>query len=152
MYTSGVSMKADDAKAGHTADEFRTSTQHSLGPSTTDELVALSRRVQLLTRLPVANVEQIQVLRYLETQHYSAHHDFFDPGDYSAGTRHAAKERGLASNRLATVSECSSDPRRTHAGPTPTHSARCRCDAVLPTVSPAWTPWVRAALRRSSSI
>jgi len=39
------------------------------------------------------------VLRYLPTQHYSAHHDFFDPSDY--GSR--SKESGLASNRLATV-------------------------------------------------
>ena len=102
MFTSGVAMKAEDAKAGHRADEYRTSTQYSLSPSQTDELVALSRRVQLLTRLPIAHVEQIQVLRYLTNQHYAAHHDFFDPGDYGAGAGSYSKERGLASNRLAT--------------------------------------------------
>ena len=54
-------MKADDARSGHTADEFRTSSQYSLRPSQTDELLHLSRRVQLLTRIPVMNTEQIQV-------------------------------------------------------------------------------------------
>ena len=103
MFASGVAMKADDAKAGHSADEYRTSTQYSLAPSQTDVLLGLSRRVQLLTRLPITHVEQIQVLRYLTSQHYSAHHDFFDPGDYGSATFSNAKERGLASNRLATV-------------------------------------------------
>ena len=39
------------------------------------------------------------MLRYLPQQHYAAHHDFFDPGDYSASGR----ARGLANNRFATV-------------------------------------------------
>ena len=82
---------------------YRTSSQYSLSPSQTDPLVALSRRVQLLTRLPIENVEQIQVLRYFESQHYSAHHDFFDPGDYGGAIGSSSRERGLASNRLATV-------------------------------------------------
>ena len=30
MHSSGVSMKEEDAKAGHTADEYRTSTQYSM--------------------------------------------------------------------------------------------------------------------------
>ena len=33
-----------------------------------------------------------QVLRYLPSQHYAAHHDFFDPGDY--GKSAAQKARG----------------------------------------------------------
>ena len=91
--------KEADAKAGHRADEYRTSTQNSLSPSQvhayahahvhahalayrthldavlapppsqTDALVGLSRRVQLLTRLPISHVEQIQVLRYQPSQH-----------------------------------------------------------------------------------
>ena len=93
-------MNDHDAKDGRHADEFRTSSQYSLSPSQTDTLLALSRRVQRLTRLPVTHVEQIQVLRYLEGQHYSSHHDFFDPADYSS---RGGRERGLASNRLATV-------------------------------------------------
>ena len=43
--------------------------------------------------------EQIQVLKYSAYQHYAAHHDFFDPGDYSTND----KLSGLAENRLATV-------------------------------------------------
>ena len=69
MFTSGVSMKDEDAKAGHRADEYRTSSQYSLRPTQTDTLLALSRRVQRLTRLPVTHVEQVQVLRYLQGQH-----------------------------------------------------------------------------------
>ena len=118
-------MKADDARAGHTADEYRTSTQYSLSPTQSDLLVGLSRRVQMLTRLPVTHVEQIQVLRCkphtpartmrpfaliarvdarvpdLPSQHYAAHHDFFDPADYGSGS--SARARGLATNRLATI-------------------------------------------------
>ena len=104
MGKSLVSMKEDDKAAGHKDDEFRTSTQHTLQPFQTNELLALSRRVQLLTRLPIEQVEQIQVLRYLPGQHYYAHHDFFDPSDYgSSATGSSRKERGLAENRLATV-------------------------------------------------
>ena len=101
MHTSGVSMKAVDAKAGHADNEYRTSSQHSLGPTDTDDLLALSRRVQRLTRIPITHTEQIQVLRYHPWQHYTSHHDFFDPGDY--GKSAAQKARDLASNRLATV-------------------------------------------------
>jgi prolyl 4-hydroxylase len=101
MFTSGVAMKDADAAEGHKADEFRTSSQYSLSPGSTDELLALTRRVQSLTRVPATHTEQIQVLRYQPTQHYSAHHDFFDPGDYSRGG--LSRQRGFASNRLTTV-------------------------------------------------
>jgi prolyl 4-hydroxylase len=103
MHKSGVSMKEDDAKAGRRSDEYRTSTQYSLMPSQTDTLLALSRRVQRLTRLPIEHTEQLQVLRYLPSQHYAAHHDFFDPADYGSSSGSSRKEQGLAQNRLATV-------------------------------------------------
>lgn len=101
MFTSGVAMKDADAAEGHKADEFRTSSQYSLSPGSTEELLALTRRVQSLTRVPATHTEQIQVLRYQPTQHYSAHHDFFDPGDYSRGG--LSRQSGFASNRLTTV-------------------------------------------------
>ena len=78
MHTSGVSMKAVDAKAGHADNEYRTSSQHSLGPTDTDELLALSRRVQRLTRIPITHTEQIQVLRYHPWQHYTSHHNLYN--------------------------------------------------------------------------
>ena len=48
------------------------------------------------------------MLRYLPTQRYDAHHDFFDPSDYAGGGVLGGggsyrKAQGLASNRLATV-------------------------------------------------
>ena len=101
MFSSGVAMKDADAAEGHKADEFRTSSQYSLSPGSTEELLALTRRVQRLTRVPATHTEQIQVLKYLPTQHYSAHHDFFDPGDYSRGG--SSHQNGFASNRLTTV-------------------------------------------------
>ena len=39
------------------------------------------------------------MLRYEPWEHYTAHHDFFDPGEYSGRDR----ERGYAYNRYATV-------------------------------------------------
>ena len=79
--------------------------QHSLQPSTSDVTLGITRRVEALTRIPAEHTEQIQVLRYLPNQHYAAHHDFFDPGDYAGSRGHGGgrKEQGLASNRMATV-------------------------------------------------
>ena len=39
------------------------------------------------------------MLRYLPGEHYTAHHDFFDPGEYTGDNR----ERGYATNRFATI-------------------------------------------------
>ena len=47
----------------------------------------------------MTHAEQIQVLRYMPYEHYTAHHDFFDPGEYSGRDR----EGGYAHNRLATI-------------------------------------------------
>ena len=64
-----------------------------------------SHRSLTFDRLPCPDVtfHVWQVLRYFTQQHYSAHHDFFDPSDYGSAPGSSAKERGLASNRLATV-------------------------------------------------
>ena len=45
MHSSGVSMKEEDAKAGHTADEYRTSTQYSMHVLGLEEAV-LSRHLR----------------------------------------------------------------------------------------------------------
>ena len=39
------------------------------------------------------------MLRYLPGEHYTAHHDFFDPGEYGGERR----EQGYAHNRFATI-------------------------------------------------
>jgi hypothetical protein len=43
----------------------------------------LDARVQALTRIPITHAEFIQVLRYNKLEHYSAHHDYFNPGEYA---------------------------------------------------------------------
>lgn len=96
MFKSGVSLKAADA--GKASSDYRTSSQWSF-PLWESEVDALDRRVQQLTRIPMTHAEQIQVLRYRPYEHYTAHHDFFDPGEYAERDR----EAGYARNRLATV-------------------------------------------------
>lgn len=96
MFKSGVSLKAADQ--GKASSDYRTSSQWSF-PLWDDEIRALDRRVQQLTRIPMTHAEQIQVLRYQPWEHYTAHHDFFDPGEYAGRDR----ELGYARNRLATV-------------------------------------------------
>ena len=96
MFKSGVSLKAADA--GKSSSDYRTSSQWSY-PMWDKGILPLDRRVQQLTRIPMTHAEQIQVLRYNPHEHYTAHHDFFDPGDYRGRNR----ESGYARNRLATV-------------------------------------------------
>ena len=96
MHKSGVSLKAADA--GRKSEDYRTSSQWSF-PLWDEQILALDRRVQQITRIPMTHAEQIQVLRYMPWEHYTAHHDFFDPGEYTGRDR----EGGYARNRLATV-------------------------------------------------
>ena len=52
-----------------------------------------------LERPLLSSGELDQVLRYMPHEHYTAHHDFFDPGEYAGRDR----EGGYATNRFATV-------------------------------------------------
>jgi len=103
MHKSGVSLK--EADRGKSSSDYRTSSQWSY-PLWDEAILPLDRRVQQLTRIPMTHAEQIQVLRYLPNEHYTAHHDFFDPGEYSGRDR----ESGYASNRLLTVFFYLSEP------------------------------------------
>lgn len=96
MFKSGVKLKAADA--GKAASEYRTSSQWSF-PLWEEAIQPLDQRVQQLTRIPLTHAEQIQVLRYHPGEHYTAHHDFFDPGEYGGERR----EQGYAHNRFATI-------------------------------------------------
>ena len=71
MFKSGVSLKAADA--GKSSSDYRTSSQWSF-PLWDRQILALDRRVQQLTRIPMTHAEQIQVLRYQPWEHYTAHH------------------------------------------------------------------------------
>jgi len=100
---SPVAMKdADQAKA-KAAKDFRTSSQEFLPTSGDDILAAVDERVQMLTRIPITHAEHIQVLRYNQMEHYSAHHDFFDPADYANNKNIMNMIQNGATNRMATV-------------------------------------------------
>ncbi|KAL1503177.1 hypothetical protein AB1Y20_011235 [Prymnesium parvum] len=101
MAKSGVALK--DADKGKAAKEFRTSSQYFL-PTVGDALLeAVDRRVMMLTRIPISHAEYIQVLKYEYKEHYSAHHDFFDPKAYANNPEMIASIENGAMNRLATV-------------------------------------------------
>ena len=101
MAKSGVALK--DADVGKAAKEFRTSSQYFL-PTVDDPILErVDRRVQYLTRLPISHAEYIQVLRYAHLEHYSAHHDFFNPKEYANNPHMLRETEGGARNRLATV-------------------------------------------------
>jgi len=101
MAKSGVALK--DADRGKAAKEFRTSSQYFL-PTTRDPMLEkIDRRVMFLTRIPISHAEYIQVLRYHHMEHYSAHHDFFDPAAYASNPEMLASVEHGAKNRLATV-------------------------------------------------
>lgn len=56
-----------------------------------------------VTRLWLDAVGWSQVLRYDHMEHYSAHHDFFDPAAYATNPQMLASVEHGAKNRLATV-------------------------------------------------
>ena len=101
MAKSGVALK--DVDRGKAAKEFRTSSQYFL-PTTRDALLErVDKRVMELTRIPISHAEYIQVLRYNHLEHYSAHHDFFDPAAYASNAEMLASVEHGAKNRMATV-------------------------------------------------
>ena len=57
-------------------------------PTTRDRMLEkVDRRVSMLTRIPISHAEYIQVLRYNHMEHYSAHHDYFDPAAYASNAQ-----------------------------------------------------------------
>jgi len=118
MAKSGVALK--DADKGKAAKEFRTSSQYFL-PTTRDPVLErVDKRVMHLTRIPISHAEYIQVLRYNHMEHYSAHHDFFDPAAYASNAEMLASVEHGAKNRLATVffylNNVTTDADVTHGG------------------------------------
>uniref|UniRef100_A0A6T9J4E3 Uncharacterized protein n=1 Tax=Haptolina ericina TaxID=156174 RepID=A0A6T9J4E3_9EUKA len=101
MAKSGVALK--DADRGKAAKEWRTSSQYFLPTMNDATLEKIDERVQFLTRLPISHAEYIQVLKYAHLEHYSAHHDFFDPAAYASNAEMLASVEHGAKNRLATV-------------------------------------------------
>mmetsp|Transcript_13811 Transcript_13811/g.45114 ORF Transcript_13811/g.45114 Transcript_13811/m.45114 type:complete len:524 (+) Transcript_13811:90-1661(+) len=101
MAKSGVALK--DVDKGKAAKEFRTSSQYFL-PTTSDPILErIDKRVSWLTRVPISHAEYIQVLQYKHLEHYSAHHDYFDPAAYASNPEMLQSVEHGAKNRLATV-------------------------------------------------
>lgn len=100
MADSDVSFMDHDI--GKPATQFRTSTTYFL-PSSTKALKNMDVRMALLTRTRVHQQEQVQVLRYLEGQHYGAHLDYWDPRYYKSDPRFLEQIFGGHHNRLVTV-------------------------------------------------
>ena len=59
-------------------------------------------------RIPISLYTQ--VLKYEHLEHYSAHHDFFDPAAYASNKEMLASVEHGAKNRLATVFFCMRAP------------------------------------------
>jgi len=98
---SPVALK--DVDIGKQAKEWRTSSQYFLPTSGDANLESLDQRVQALTRIPITHAEYIQVLRYNKLEHYSAHHDYFNPSEYASNKQMLADIKHGARNRMATV-------------------------------------------------
>mmetsp|Transcript_14449 Transcript_14449/g.22577 ORF Transcript_14449/g.22577 Transcript_14449/m.22577 type:complete len:524 (-) Transcript_14449:165-1736(-) len=101
MRYSSVSLT--DADQGKEASEFRTSQSTFLGSRGDSILQDIDDRTASLVRIPSSHQEHVQVLRYGKTEHYVAHHDYFNPIYYTQdpGTLHMI--RNGRRNRLATV-------------------------------------------------
>ncbi|KAL3907456.1 MAG: hypothetical protein SGPRY_010163 [Prymnesium sp.] len=126
MAKSGVALK--DVDKGKAAKEFRTSSHNHLPTSphplnatlhicrplagrvisqVGDALLeAVDRRVMMLTRIPISHAEYIQVLKYDFKEHYSAHHDFFDPAAYASNAQMMASIQNGAKNRSLPSPTC----------------------------------------------
>jgi prolyl 4-hydroxylase len=80
MQYSGVVLM--DKDAGRPASDFRTSQTTFLGANNDEILQDIDYRTASLVRIPRNHQEPVQVLRYEETEKYSAHMDWFDPKLY----------------------------------------------------------------------
>ena len=92
-----------DKDKGKSASEWRTSTNTFLAKGATVELGNLERRVAELSRVPLKNSEQVQVLHYDPLQKYDSHHDYFDPAFYGSNPRTMAMIENGKRNRLVTA-------------------------------------------------
>jgi len=100
MKYSGVVLH--DSDAGRPASDFRTSKTTFV--SANDEiLLDIDYRTASLTRIPRRHQETVQVLRYGETERYTSHHDYFDPGLYQKDPNTLSLIGNGRRNRLATV-------------------------------------------------
>lgn len=96
------SVSFTDADKGKEASDFRTSSNTFVRASD-DILLDIDYRTASLVRIPRNHQEHVQVLRYEKTQHYVAHHDYFNPIYYQEDPGTLALIENGRKNRLATV-------------------------------------------------
>ena len=102
MAYSGVSLM--DKDKGRPASDWRTSQSTFLhARADTPTLYTIEQRTASLTRIPRQNQEDVQVLRYGQTEKYDAHHDFFNPALYQASPDTLRLIENGRRNRQATV-------------------------------------------------
>jgi len=97
------SVSFTDADQGKEASEFRTSQSTFLGARGDTTLQDINDRTASLVRIPTNHQEYTQVLRYGKTEHYVAHHDFFNPIFYKKDPDTLRMIQNGRRNRLATV-------------------------------------------------
>ena len=101
MEQSGVHVMGKERSTTKLDTALRTSTQAWLSSDKDDGIIAaIDRRVAALMSVPIDHQEQMQVVRYEPGQHYTHHHDFWDPREYANS---AAEFHWGHFNRLATV-------------------------------------------------
>ena len=101
MEYSGVSLK--DVDKGKAASNWRTSQSTFLSSRGDNILNAIDHRTASLSRVPKNHQEMVQVLRYVQTEKYDAHHDYFDPKDYQRDPQTLSLIENGKKNRFATV-------------------------------------------------
>lgn len=83
--------------------KWRTSTQHFLQTGNDKYLQAIDKRVAKMTKTSTRWQESVQVLRYLESQKYDQHTDYFDPDMYQKDPATLEMIEHGEKNRLITV-------------------------------------------------
>jgi len=101
MIASGTAKMDHDLDKEDT--EWRTSTQTFLASDGYPNVMAIDKRVAMLTRTNANQQEHVQVLRYLKGQKYDQHHDFFNKIFYQKDPGTLRLIQNGEKNRLATV-------------------------------------------------
>lgn len=69
----------DVEKGQNTRTDYRNSSQMWFARNENPLIEKIEQRIADVTRVPVENGEQLQLVRYQEGQHYRVHWDYFDP-------------------------------------------------------------------------
>ncbi|KAG3247296.1 hypothetical protein PI124_g8004 [Phytophthora idaei] len=92
-----------DGHENRTATDWRTSTTYFLSSSKHPKLDEIDERVADLTKVPIDHQEDVQVLRYEETQKYDHHTDYF-PVEHHKNSPHVLESIDYGyKNRMITV-------------------------------------------------